>query len=137
MHRSYVSTYAQPIQLWLRVSMQEDERTGAYLDPGEMAEHGERERDGGVHVRARDVSDGVDHDGDDEPAGDRLPQLRDAVLVAAVDPRRPARDEHQQERGHHLRDHLSIDGVPWEHHTHAHISVSGRLAIKATKRKTG
>nr|ACN26885.1 unknown [Zea mays] len=76
------------------------------LDPGEMAEHGERERDGGVHVRARDVSDGVDHDGDDEPAGDRLPQLRDAVLVAAVDPRRPARDEHQQERGHHLRDHL-------------------------------
>ena len=50
-----------------------------------MAEHGEREGDGGVHVRAGDVADGVDHHRDDEPAGDRLPQLRYAVQVAAAD----------------------------------------------------
>ena len=78
----------------------------AYLNPGEMAEDGERERDGGVHVRAGDVAGGVDHDGDDEPAGHRLPQLRDALVVLAVDGRRPAGHEHQQERRHHLRDHL-------------------------------
>ena len=71
-----------------------------------MPEAGEGERDGGVHVGAGDVAGGVDHDGDDEPAGHRLPQLRDALEVLAVDGRRAAGHEHQQERRHHLRDHL-------------------------------
>jgi hypothetical protein len=71
-----------------------------------MAEAREGERDGGVHVRAGDVAGGVDHDGDDEAARHRLPQLRDARVVLAVDGRRPAGHEHQQERRHHLRDHL-------------------------------
>ena len=89
-----------------------------------MAEHGERERDGGVHVRAGDVADGVDHHRDDEPAGDRLSQLRYAVLVAAVDPRRPARHEHQQERGHHLRDHLLMGSAMGGSTTHTHMLIS-------------
>ena len=80
--------------------------THTYLNPGEMPEAGEGERDGGVHVGAGDVAGGVDHDGDDEPAGHRLPQLRDALEVLAVDGRRAAGHEHQQERRHHLRDHL-------------------------------
>lgn len=85
-----------------------------------MAEHGERERDGGVHVRAGDVADGVDHHRDDEPAGDRLPQLRYAVQVTGADRRRPARHEHQQERGHHLRDdlHRSSKRAAMEARTH-------------------
>jgi hypothetical protein len=78
----------------------------AYLNPWEMPEHGERDRDGGVHVRAGDVAGRVDHHRHDQPTGERLPELRYALLVAGADPRRPARHEHQQESGHHLRHHL-------------------------------
>lgn len=77
-----------------------------YLNPGEMPEAREGERDGGVHVRAGDVAGGVDHDGDDEAAGHGLPQLGDALEVLAVDGRRAAGHEHQQERRHHFGDHL-------------------------------
>lgn len=35
-----------------------------------MADGGEGEGDGGVHVGAGDVADSVDHDGDDEATGD-------------------------------------------------------------------
>lgn len=78
----------------------------SYLNPGEMPEEGEGEGDGRVHVGAGDVAGGVDHDGDDEATDHRLPQLRDALHVLAVDGRRPARHEHKQERRHHLRYHL-------------------------------
>jgi hypothetical protein len=91
-----------------------------YLNPGEMPEARKGERDGGVHVRAGDVAGGVDHDGDDEPAGHRLPQLRDALEVLAVDGRRAACHEHQQERRHHLRDHLPRVCT----HARAHRSVA-------------
>jgi hypothetical protein len=71
-----------------------------------MPEACKRERDRGVHVRAGDVSGGVDHDGDDEAPGHGLAQLRYALVVLAVDGRRSARHEHQQERRYHLRYHL-------------------------------
>ena len=57
-----------------------------YLNPGEMPEAGEGERDGGVHVGAGDVPGGVDHDGDDEAADDGLPELRHPRLVLYPQP---------------------------------------------------
>ena len=77
----------------------------AYLNPGEMPE-GDGGRDSGVHVRAGDVAGGVDHCGDNEAADDGVAELGYAHHIGAVDGRRPAHHEHQQERRHHLQYHL-------------------------------
>jgi hypothetical protein len=96
-----------------------------------MPEAREGERDGGVHVCAGDVAGSVDHDGDDEPAGHGLAQLRDALVVLAVDGRRPARHEHQQERRHHLRDHLRRSSTTFvQAHENTHQCLSLPYLIK-------
>ena len=51
------------------------------LIPREVADGGEGEGDGGVHVGAGDVADSVDHDGDDETARDGGSEPRNLVFI--------------------------------------------------------
>lgn len=60
-----------------------------------MPGDGKGQRDGRVHVSAGDVANGVDHDGDDQSAGDRGSELGNQAWVAAAEGSSATGDKHQ------------------------------------------
>lgn len=80
-----------------------------YLCPWEMPRDGEGKGDGGVHVCPGDVSDGIDHHGDNKSSGDRGPELWHQARVALAQGSRATSDKHKHESGNHLRNHLKRD----------------------------
>jgi hypothetical protein len=86
----------------------ERERGESNLNPREVPVGCEGKSNCWVHVRARDMTDGVYHDRHNEAACHRLPQLRNARWIVCIYPRRTARHEHQQERRYYLCDNLQL-----------------------------
>ena len=74
-----------------------------------MSNSGESKSDGGVHVGAGDVADGVDHHRYDEATCHRRAQLRHFTRIIRADRARSTCRKHQQISGYHLRQHLQRD----------------------------
>jgi hypothetical protein len=92
-----------------RVRERERERGEPNLNPREVPVGCEGKSNCRVHMRTRDMTDGVYHDRHNETTCHRLPQLRNARWIGRTYPRRTTRHKHQQERGYYLRDNLQLN----------------------------